>query len=87
MTITGQITERRQRTREKLVRAAITVFARSGNIIWPLAVSMAAANLSGGFLGAFMAVRHGNGFVRRVFLVVVSALALKLAWDTVQMFR
>lgn len=30
MTVTGHITERRQRTREKLIRAAISVFAHSG---------------------------------------------------------
>ena len=38
--------------------------------------------LMGGFLGARTALKHGNGFVRRVFLVVVGALAVKLAWDT-----
>jgi uncharacterized membrane protein YfcA len=44
---------------------------------------MAVANLTGGFLGAKMAMRHGNEFIRTVFLVVIGILAAKLAWDTV----
>ena len=65
--------------------AAIAVFSIQGVIIWKLALMMAAANLSGGFLGAQMAVRHGSGFVRRVFLVVVGVLILKLGYDTVRL--
>lgn len=65
--------------------AAITVLSFEGVIIWKLALMMAAANLTGGFLGAHMALRHGNAFVRRVFIAVVGALSVKLAWDTVQL--
>ena len=43
---------------------------------------MGAANLVGGYLGARTAISKGNAFVRRVFLLVVGALALKLAYDT-----
>lgn len=66
--------------------SAIAVFASTGHILWLVALPMAAANLAGGFIGARLAVRHGNGFVRKVFLVVVGALALKLGWDTVAPF-
>ena len=62
--------------------AAIVAFALTGNILWGLGLAMGAANLTGGFLGARTALKHGNAFVRKVFLVVVFALALKLAWDT-----
>lgn len=65
--------------------AAITVLGLSGHVLWGLGGAMAVANLTGGFLGARMAVRHGNAFVRRVFLLVVGLLALKLAWDTIAM--
>lgn len=61
---------------------AIAVFWARGNIWWELGLCMAAANLTGGFLGAHLALRRGNRFVRRMFLVVASVLALKLAWDT-----
>lgn len=66
--------------------AAITVFTLSGHILWSVALCMAVANLCGGLLGARTAVRRGNAFVRKVFLMVVGALALKLAWDTVVLF-
>ncbi|WP_040157519.1 sulfite exporter TauE/SafE family protein [Nigerium massiliense] len=64
--------------------AAIAVFAASGQIWWAVALPMAVANLTGGWLGSRTAVRNGNAFVRKVFLVVVAALAVKLAADIVQ---
>ena len=66
--------------------AAITVFATSGNILWGLALAMGAANLTGGLLGARTALRNGNAFVRKVFLAMIVALGLKLAWDTAVAF-
>lgn len=65
--------------------AAITVLGLSGHILWGLGGAMAAANLTGGFLGARMAIRRGSAFVRRVFLLVVALLALKLGWDSLAM--
>ena len=63
--------------------AAIIVFGLSGNILWGLGLAMGAANVVGGFLGASLALRHGNAFVRKVFLAVIVALGLKLTWDMV----
>ena len=63
--------------------ASILVFGLHGEILWLLGAVMAAANLTGGFIGARMALRLGNGFIRGVLLVVLSVLAAKLAWDTV----
>lgn len=67
--------------------AAIAVFAAHGSVLWVVGLLMGAANLTGGFLGATMALRGGNAFVRKVFLVVVAALAVKLAWDVVVSLR
>ncbi|MFC6357723.1 sulfite exporter TauE/SafE family protein [Luteococcus peritonei] len=67
--------------------AALTVLGLSGHVLWGLGGAMALANLTGGFLGARMAIRHGNAFVRKVFLVVVGLLALKLAWDSLALLR
>ncbi len=63
--------------------SAIAVFAAHGSILWTLGLAMGAANLVGGFLGAKTAINRGNSFVRKVFLVVVAALVVKLAYDTV----
>lgn len=66
--------------------AAISVFAWHGQLLIWLGLCMAAANLTGGFLGAKAAIRHGSGFVRRVFLIVIVVLVVKLGYDTVRTF-
>ena len=43
---------------------------------------MALANVAGSLIGTRLALRHGAGFVRQVFILVVLALILKTAWDT-----
>ena len=42
---------------------------------------MGVANIAGSFVGTHLALKHGSGFVRVAFLVVVSALILKTAFD------
>lgn len=42
---------------------------------------MAVGNVIGSQLGSRLALKHGSGFVRKVFLLVVTALILKTAWD------
>jgi uncharacterized membrane protein YfcA len=58
----------------------------NGSVLWALGLTMGAANLLGGFLGARMAIKHGNLFVRRVFLVVTAGLIVRLGYDTVRQF-
>lgn len=62
--------------------AAIAFFVGHGSVLWLAAGIMATCNLAGALFGARLAVRHGTGFVRKLFLVVVCALILKLAYDT-----
>jgi uncharacterized protein len=61
--------------------AALTLFSLSGHVIWPLALTMAVANVAGSLLGVRLALKHGTGFVRQVFIVVVGSLILKTAYD------
>ena len=42
---------------------------------------MALANVLGSLLGTRLALKHGTGFVRAVFIVVVAALILKTSYD------
>ncbi len=63
--------------------AALAIYGVHGEIILVLGLAMAALNITGGFIGAHMATRRGSGFVRVVFLVTLSLLIVKLAWDTV----
>lgn len=62
--------------------AAIGYFVPNGFYIPVLAAVMASANVGGSIIGTRMALRHGSGFVRKLFLFVVSALIFKFAWDT-----
>ena len=64
--------------------AALIVFAAGGHVLWALGLTMGAANLVGGVVGARTAVRRGSGFVRVVFLVVVAVLLVKLGYDVVR---
>jgi uncharacterized membrane protein YfcA len=61
--------------------AALAWFIPHGDVVWALALPMAVANVAGSSVGTRLALRHGAGFVRGVFLVVVGALILKTAWD------
>lgn len=57
---------------------ALLVFVPGGHVIWPVALVLAVTNPLGGYLGARMAVRHGSGFVRVVFVVVVAAFIVRI---------
>ena len=61
--------------------AAIALFASKGHVCWQLGLAMALANVAGSFLGSWLALRHGAGFVRKAFIVVVLALVLKTGYD------
>ena len=62
--------------------AAIGYFLPNGFYIPLAALVMAIFNVLGSVIGTHLALRHGSGFVRKVFLIVVSALIVKFAWDT-----
>lgn len=66
--------------------AAIVVYGINGELLLVLGLLMASANVVGGVIGARMAVKNGNAFVRKVFLVVLGVLIVKLAWDVVVEF-
>jgi hypothetical protein len=57
------------------------LFIYKGHIWWHFALVMAVANVVGSLAGTHIALKHGTGFVRGVFIVVVSALILKTGYD------
>jgi uncharacterized membrane protein YfcA len=61
--------------------AALVFFVAKGHIWWHFVLLMALANVLGSLLGTRLALKHGTGFVRLVFIGVVSALILKTGWD------
>lgn len=61
--------------------AALVLFGLTGHIWWHLAIALALANIIGSLLGTRLALKHGAGFVRGVFIFVVVALICKTSWD------
>jgi uncharacterized membrane protein YfcA len=61
--------------------AALILFTAKGHVWWHFVAAMAVANVVGSLLGTRMALKHGTGFVRVVFILVVSALILKTGYD------
>ena len=62
--------------------AAVFIFARHGDILWQVSLPMAAAQMSGAWVGAHIAVKGGEKTIRPVVFLVVIGLVAKLAWDT-----
>ena len=61
--------------------ASLLLFIAKGHIWWHFVLAMAIANVVGSLLGTRLALKHGTGFVRVFFILVVSALILKTGYD------
>ena len=61
--------------------SALFVFVKAGYFLLPLALMMAICNVAGNVSGTRMALKRGNGFVRLVFLLIVSIMILRYAYD------
>ena len=57
------------------------VFIPQGAVLWGIGLTMGAANLAGGYLGARVAVARGVRFVRIFFVVVVSAFIVRIGGE------
>jgi hypothetical protein len=61
--------------------SAVLYFAATERILYHYALPMAACNVLGSLAGTRLAIRKGNRLVRALFLLVVSAMILRFAWD------
>jgi uncharacterized protein len=62
--------------------SALLAFASAHQVLYALALPMAACNVAGSLFGARLAILKGNTFIRVLFLSIVSALVIKLIYDT-----
>lgn len=62
--------------------AALLLFAVKGHVVYWLVLPLAMCNMLGSFLGSRLAMLRGSGFVRLLFLLVVLAVMVRLAYDT-----
>jgi hypothetical protein len=60
---------------------AVVVFIWGGLIDYWLAFYMIIAGISGAYVGAHLALKKGNVFVRRLFLVIVMLTSAKILFD------
>lgn len=61
--------------------SAIGFFASHGPLLWEVGIAMAVCNLIGSVIGAQLALKHGAGFIRQAFLLVVLLLIGKQLLD------
>lgn len=61
---------------------ALLVFVASGPMLWTLGLSMALGQGLGSWLGAQLALRHGEKLIRALLMLVSLTLALRLGWQT-----
>lgn len=61
--------------------AALAFFVPAGFVLWQIALPMAVANIFGAVSGTWLAMHKGAGFVRVLFLVLVTLLILKLGYE------
>lgn len=62
--------------------AAVLWFGLTGHLLYGIALPMALCNIGGSLLGTRLAVAKGSRFVRVLFLVVLSGIIARFAWDT-----
>ncbi len=61
--------------------ASLAYFIPTGNVLYAVALPMALFNMAGGYAGSRIAMKHGTGFVRGLFLVLLVVLIAKLGYD------
>jgi len=60
---------------------ALLVFISKGQFILPMAIIMAIFNMAGSYFGSSMALTKGNGFIRKIFLVIVTLMIARYGWE------
>lgn len=61
--------------------AAVTIFGLRGFVFWPVSLAMAVGQVIGGYCGAHVTIRRGQGLVRWLVIAVSLALVLRLFWQ------
>lgn len=61
--------------------AALSFFIPSGHVLFLLGAMMAVANIAGSLLGVRLAFKYGSGFIRILFLILVSLLICRLSYQ------
>ena len=63
--------------------AALSFFIPTGHVLFQLGLMMAVANIAGSLIGVKMALKYGSGFIRILFLILVSILICRLGYQMI----
>ena len=61
--------------------AALSFFIPSGHVLFALGGMMAVENMIGSICGVKMALKYGSGFIRILFLILVTILIVRLSYQ------
>jgi len=61
--------------------AALLLFVAGGQVVWALALAMAAGQFIGGWIGAHLVLSHGARLVRPVLVAMSLAVSAHLLWE------
>ncbi|ANF82640.1 hypothetical protein A3K93_10840 [Acinetobacter sp. NCu2D-2] len=61
--------------------AALSFFVPTGHVLFQIGAMMAVANICGSLVGVKLALKYGSGFIRILFLILVSLLILRLSYQ------
>lgn len=61
--------------------AALSFLAPTGHVIFQIGLMMAVANVFGSIVGVRVALKYGSGFVRIIFLILVSILICRIGYQ------
>lgn len=61
--------------------SSLVFFLIKGLIVFQIAVPLAVCNIAGSWIGAKTAIKRGSGFVRKIYLFIVTILILKLGYE------
>lgn len=64
--------------------AALLWFGSSGHLLLQLGALMAVCNIAGSICGSRLALQYGSGWIRKLFLIVISVLFFKTLIDSMR---
>lgn len=61
---------------------ALALFIPHGNVMWMMGLTLGTFNMMGSFAGTHVVTKYGAPFIRKVFMIILSATIMKFGYDT-----
>lgn len=63
---------------------ALALFIPHGDVLWAIGLMMGASNMLGALAGTHVVTKYGAPFIRKVFIIILSATIIKFGYDTLK---